>query len=175
MRGINLNYGQLTAKERFNLTISALMRGDFKEADRLYDTCPKYDYTMADKEYTCRLHIMSNINSIFSGECVYYYSNAAKLDSELQREGKRQEDLDDDIIERYEARDSNIRSLKALYRGFSEFCNQVGIEAAEALKIMGIERCCPDIQTYLDFDDTDPPDPDEIERFKDMFLGYWGL
>ena len=50
MRDININhYGQIKAQERFNLTILALRRFDIKEADRLYDTCPKYERKVTDK------------------------------------------------------------------------------------------------------------------------------
>lgn len=176
MRDINLNnYRQIRAQERINLTISALARGDIKEADRLYDTCPTYCYKIADHEFNGQLQAIYSIIDLFFWLCFCYYRNAAKLDSELQPEDKSQKSLDEKIIRKFENRNSNICSLKALYQGFREFCQQVGIEAEEVLKIMDIKRYCPDIQTYLDFDHTDPPDPDEIERFKDMFLGYWGL
>ena len=84
MRGINLShYGQITAQERLNLTILALGRYDIKEADRLYDTCPKYDYHVADKEYNCRLMAIIFIKQIFFEQCIYHYNILAEIDSTI--------------------------------------------------------------------------------------------
>lgn len=52
-----------------------------------------------------------------------------------------------------------------------EFCNQIGIDAREVLQTMGIEWRCFDIQRYLD--SVVESDPEDIERFKAMFLEHW--
>lgn len=180
MRDINLNnYGQIMAQERFNLTISALARGDIKEADRLYDTCPRYDYTMADKEYNCRLMKMPIISHLFFERCVYYYNTLARIDSAiLLLEAMSPPSLDEEDAARfdrlYHSRDLNTGGLKALYSGFREFCHQIGIDGEGALKTMGVEHCCVSIRQYLDSDVESPP-PEEIKQIKIMFLEHWDL
>jgi hypothetical protein len=177
MRDINLNnYGQITAQERINLTIAALARGDIKEADRLYDTCPKYEYKVADKEYNCRLMAMPIISHLFFERCVYYYNTLARIDSTIllleATDTPYLNEADDIRLNRlYYNRDLNMGKLKALYEGFRQFCCQISIEVEGALKTMGIERCCVDIERYIA--STVVPTPEDIERAKAMFLEHW--
>lgn len=66
MRNINeKHYEQFTPQERINLTISALVRADINEADRLWNTCPVYTYKTRDLEYNCRLMAITLINAKF--------------------------------------------------------------------------------------------------------------
>lgn len=177
MRNINLNnYGQITAQERINLTMLALARGDIKEADHLYDTCPKYEYKVTDKEYNCRLMSMPIINHLFFERCVYYYNTLARIDSViLLLEAMSPPCLNEEITIRFEklyhSHDLNIGRLKALYQGFREFCCQIGIDEEGALQMIGIERCCFHIQRYLD--SKVEPAPEDIEQAKAIFLECW--
>ena len=179
MRDINVNhYGQITAHERFNLTILALGRSDIKEADRLYDTCPKYDYKMADKEYNFRLMAIAIINHLFLEQCVYHYNVLAKIDSTiLLLEATSPPCLDKEEASRfdrlYHSHDLHVGRLKALYQGFRDFCYQIGIDREGILKTIGAERCCFDIQRYLD--SAIESVPEEIEQVKTMFLECWGF
>jgi hypothetical protein len=52
---LSRNYKELTAPERFVLTVEALARKDEVEADRLEDTCPKLTYSHNDAEFRDRL------------------------------------------------------------------------------------------------------------------------
>jgi hypothetical protein len=52
---LSRNYKELTAPERFTLTVEAMARGDEVEADRLEDSCPKLHYRMDDAEYRDRM------------------------------------------------------------------------------------------------------------------------
>lgn len=177
MRDINLNnYGQITAQERINLTILALARDDIKEADRLYDTCPKYEYKVVDKEYNCRLMAIPIINHLFFEQCVYHYNVLAKIDSTiLLLEATSPPCLNEENSTRfdrlYHSHDLHVGKLKALYQGFSQFCYQVGIDGEGALKMIGVDCCCFNIKQYLDF--AIEPAPEGIERAKSMFLEYW--
>jgi hypothetical protein len=179
MRDISLNnYGQITAQERINLTILALARNDIKEADRLYNSCPKYDYKVADKEYNCRLMAIPIINHLFFEQCVYYYNILVKINSTiLLLEATSPPCLDEENATRfdrlYQSHDLHVSKLKALYLGFRQFCYQIGIDAEGALHMIGVERCCFDIQRYLD--SAIEPAPEDIEWAKAMFLEYWGF
>ncbi len=177
MRDINLNnYEQITAQERTNLTVLALARNDIKEADRLYDTCPKYEYKVADKEYNCRLMAIPIINHLFLEQCVYHYNVLAKIDStilllEVTSPPSLNEENDAKFDRLYHSRDLHVGKLKALYLGFRQFCDQIGIDAEGALKPIGIERCCFNIKRYLD--SVIEPALEDIEQAKAMFLEYW--
>lgn len=177
MRNISLNnYEQITAQERINLTMLALARGDIKEADRLYDTCPKYEYKVADKEYNCRLMAIPIINPLFFERCVYYYNILARVDSAiLLLEATSLPSMNEEIAVRfdrlYRSHELNVGRLKALYEGFQQFCCQVDIDGEGALKTIGIELCCFNIKRYLD--STVEPAPKDIEQAKAMFLNYW--
>lgn len=177
MRDINLsNYKQITTQERLGLTVSALARGDIKEADRLYDTCPKYNYNLADTEYNCRLMAMPLINHLFFEQCVYHYNVLAKIDSViLLLEATSPLGLNEEDTARfnrlYRSHDLTASRLKALYEGFKQFCYQIGLDAEGALKTTGIELCCFDIKRYLD--SAIEPAPKEIEQAKAIFLEHW--
>lgn len=177
MRDINLNnYKQITAQERTNLTVLALSRNDIKEADRLYDSCPKYEYKVADKEYNCRLMAIPIINHLFLEQCVYHYNILAKIDSTiLLLEATSLPCLSEENEARfdrlYHNHDLHVGKLKALYQGFRQFCYQIRIDAEGALKTIGTERCCFNVKQYLD--SAIEPAPEDIEQAKAMFLECW--
>ena len=55
------HYDKFTAKERVNLTIAALVRGDNEEFLKLRDSCPKEYYMLTDAHYR---NYMDNLNLI---------------------------------------------------------------------------------------------------------------
>lgn len=179
MRDINVNhYGQITAQERINLTLLALARNDIKEADRLYDTCPKYEYKVVDKEYNCRLMAIPIINHLFFEQCVYHYNVLVKINSTiLLLEATSPPRLNEEDAARfdrlYQSHDLHVDKLKALYIGFRQFCYQIGIDAEGALKTINIEHCCFNIKQYLD--SIVEPAPEDIEQAKAMFLECWAF
>lgn len=176
MRDISLKaYEQMTPKERINLTISALARADFTEADRLYDTCPKRDYTVCDKEYNCRLMALPSIKYLFYTHCVQYYNTLAKIDSIIllieatSFKNPHEEDSRYDIM--LDSHDIFVGRLKALYQGFLQFCDQAELDGQGLLTTMDIQGTCFDINKYLEYDVA--PVQTDIEALEAMFLECW--
>jgi len=56
----------LTADERFHLALAAMARDDETEIQRLHDTCPRYTYTMTDKDFTDRFRRSHDVATKFS-------------------------------------------------------------------------------------------------------------
>jgi hypothetical protein len=52
---VSRHYEVLTPAERFALTIEAMARGDSNDADKLEDTCPRFNYHSEDVEYRDRM------------------------------------------------------------------------------------------------------------------------
>ena len=52
---VSRHYAALTPAERFSLTIEAMARGDGNDADKLEDTCPRFNYYSEDVEYRDRM------------------------------------------------------------------------------------------------------------------------
>jgi len=176
MRDVNIKtYEQLTPKERINLTISALAREDIVEADRLYDTCPKRDYTVCDKEYNCRLMILPCIKYLFYTQCAYYYNILVKIDSIIllieatSVQNPSEEDARYDKM--HDRHDIFVGRLKALHQGFLQFCDQAELDGQDLLKTMNIQDTCFDINKYLAYD-IDPEQAD-IAAIKALFLECW--
>jgi hypothetical protein len=104
---------------------------------------------VVDKEYNCRLMAMPVINQLFFERSVYYYNALARIDSA-------------------------ILLLEATSpQGFREFCCQLGIDGEGALKTIGVEFCCVDIERYLSSDVESAPK--DIDQARVMFLEYWIL
>lgn len=168
-------YGQLTPKERINLTISALAREDFTEADRLYDSCPKRDYTVCDKEYNCRLMSLPSIKYLFYTKCVYYYNILVKIDHIIllleatSLTTPHEEDSKyDKMLVRHRI---FVGRLKALHQGFLQFCDQAELDGHDLLKTIDVQGTCFDIIKYLTYNVA--PDQPDIDAIKAMFLECW--
>lgn len=117
MRDINeIRYEQFEPTERFSLTMSALARDDFKEADRLWDTCPKFRYRSHDFEYTNRVMAINVITLIFFQKCVYQY-NIIKMAEHYLLLIARMKPTWEDQKKALDKRDEHIALLKSLYQG----------------------------------------------------------
>jgi hypothetical protein len=57
-------YHNLTPKERFQLSLEAMARGDHAEQERLLETCPRVSYIETDAAYTSRMEAIA----LFVGE-----------------------------------------------------------------------------------------------------------
>ena len=52
--GLHRHYDRLDADERFRLDVLAMARGDKQESERLVTSCPRFTYTMTDREFAGR-------------------------------------------------------------------------------------------------------------------------
>lgn len=176
MRDININnYAKLSPIERINLTISSLARGDFKEADRLWDTCPKFTYKSPDLDYTIRLMAINNIKSIFFGECVCSYNHLVRIDNVINLIETIALDLTNQnhkkLDKLYSIRNDHLINLKALFKGFLEFCCEIGLNGNQLLATLYIQHTCFEINSYIDSDAN--VTQLDINTTKAMFFEYW--
>lgn len=176
MRDINLKeYIQLKPQERTNLTLLALARGDFKEADRLSDYCPRQTYSMMDKGYACRMIAIPIIKHLFYEQCVYYYNILVRIDyTILLLEAMPDPSLCEEDSEYNQLHKRQVvcqAKLKAVYQGFMDFCMEAGLDNDAMLKNICVEHSCFKMNEYLDSDIA--LDQEHTAYVKKMFLECW--
>jgi len=154
-------YAQFTSKERLNLTMAALSRGDHAEADRLWQTCPRHRYIAHDFEYTLSVNAVITLGMIFFEKCVWHYNLIKKAemfimhaeeDQEFEhREGHKElANQSRRLVElATKAENAHISKLKGLYEGFKQFCIAQGIDNGIMLKSVPVNDCCHDIDFLL--------------------------
>lgn len=178
MRSVNLkDYQHITPQERVNLTIAALAREDFTEADRLTDSCPMHLYRMRDKEFCSRMLALPSIQHLFYEQCVYHYNILIRIDyaalfledTDSEHMNEKQPSFDK-VHKRY---DMLVSRLKAVYQGFMLFCDEVGLDSEAMLKTISVEQSCFSIKKYLESDYE--PDQKYTESIKNMLLDCWKI
>lgn len=176
-------YTQFTAKERINLTIAALARGDEAEADRLWKTCPRYKYDAHDFGYTLGVDALIVLGALFFQKCVLHYNLIKKADTfitgfEQDLEFEEAEGFNDlakkmrDLIElATKAQNAHISKIKGLFNGFKQFCSSAGLDDENILKTIPIEECCHDLDILLGAEIE--VDTQYMNHIKDFFLEHW--
>ncbi|KTD73915.1 hypothetical protein [Legionella tucsonensis] len=184
MRQINDNqYTQFTPKERVNLTFAALSRGDETEADRLWQTCPRYRYVAHDFEYTLGVSALTVLGSLFFEKCVTHYNLIKRAEllimgSEQDLEYEEKEGFDDFAIQARKfiellnkTQQTHISKLKGLFEGFRQFCSEEGFDSENILRTIPVHGCCHDLDALLASDIQ--IDPQHVSQVKDIFLEQW--
>jgi hypothetical protein len=167
--------------------MAALARADKAEADRLWDTCPMYSYSCHDLEFSLRVQCISVLGCAFFGKCVRLYNLIQRADiyiHDLDRDDEMtQEHCEDgkfiEWIEHNEglkktvseARKIGIGRIKALYVGFKQFCNEVGLNSEHILATLNIDECCHMVDFYLSSDIVMAEG--YVKETKDYFLELW--
>ncbi|HSW69781.1 MAG TPA: hypothetical protein VLI69_06505 [Gammaproteobacteria bacterium] len=168
------HYTNFTSKERLNLTLAALARGDEIEADKLWQTCPRYLYRAHDFLYTLSLNALTILNSFLFEKCVLHYNHIKKIDEFILEAGQ---DLsfeeNEKLIESLEkSRNIQISRLKGLLEGFKLFCTDVNLDYENAINIMPIRDCCHDLDYLLE--SSVSANMEYVEQVKCFFLQQWG-
>lgn len=166
------HYQQFTPQERVNLAIAAMARNDIKEVERLWDTCPFYQYRTRDLEYKARFTAITLITSVFFEKCVYHYNVIQKANTYALLTDDLNPSQNEKISAKVErTRELHTALLIALYRGLAAFCTQVGLSYEDLLKTTYIQATCFDIEIYLALESE--IDAAYIQQAKEMFLEYW--
>lgn len=123
MNDITKLYSHLTAPERLKITVDAMSRGDWVEAGRLGDTCPKFVYVaQRDLAYTGKF---LNLQSIALLHAAFFWKcRGAMLAAMLT--------LDDGA---YSCR---YAELMAQVEAFERFCEFAGLDAETVLQAFGL-------------------------------------
>lgn len=178
-------YAEFTSRERLNLTVAALARGDMAEADRLWQTSPRYHYMTHDLEYTEGVGSLIMLSSLFFEQCVYHYNLIKKaqmfiMGLEQDLDDEKKEGLTDLVTQTRKlldvaskAQDVHVSKIKALFEGFKKFCIEVGLDSEAVLKTISINDCCNDIDFFLSSDIK--IDETYINATKQFFLERWIL
>jgi hypothetical protein len=173
-------YGQFTAKERLNLTVAALSRGDLTEADRLWYTCPRRLYQAHDFEYTLSINAIFLLKSTFFEQCILLYNLIKKselsiISFEQELAFEEQEGIDSlaaqtkKLIELLQkTKDIHISRLKGLFEGFKQFCVKVNINDETILQLIPLKDCCQELDILLSADIE--VDQDYANKAKVFFL-----
>lgn len=174
MRQINdQKYTNFNSTERLNLTIAALARKDFIEADKLWQTCPKLHYRLPDAKYAGNFEILMLLNSMLFIKCIKHYNKIKKIDEYLLN---AREELDKDQILKLDvilSKPKKIQTeyLKGLFEGYKMFCNEASIDYENAIEINEFKICCHDLEMLLQTDIK--PNMEYAHKIKDIFLEYW--
>ena len=186
MRQINdQQYAQFTPKERVQLVFAALARNDEAEATRLWETCPRHTFTTTDLNFTEQVSALNLIGAMFFEKCVCHYNCIKKVEhfiSEVEMDLKFEErenllepaNQSQKTLELAEtAKKGHLSCLKALFKGFEQFCAEAGVNSKDILKTIPIEDSCWDINYLLETEG----DLEEqlIKNFHDMFLSCWNF
>lgn len=168
-------YTQFTSMERLKLTVAALARGDEVEADRLWQTCPRYQYRAYDCNYTSGFNTFMILNSMFFEKCVRHYNNVKKLDELILQD---KQDLSGDQITNFieimnKPKESHISKLKGLFAGFKLFCEEANLDYENAITIIAIKQCCHDIEVLLASNVS--IDMEYADQIKDFFISHWDV
>jgi hypothetical protein len=186
MRQVNeQQYKQFTSKERLNLTIAALSRGDESEANKLWQTCPRYQYQAHDFEYTLSVSALMLLNALFFEKCVSHYNLIMKADSyamgfeqdlefeeaeEYSESSKQAQGILDKIIN---AKNIHVAQLKGLFEGFRQFCSEAGLDSECLLKAIPVNDYCHDLNMLLATDIQ--TDIQYTSKIKSFFLEHWNF
>lgn len=176
-------YSRFDPKERLNLTISALSRGDEIEANRLWQTCPRHTYEAYDFEYTLSVDALFMLSAIFFEKCIFHYNLIKRADLfmisfEEDLEFEEKNNLNDfanqtrKLIElSNQAQKIHTSQLKGLFEGFKQFCSSAGLDNESILKTSPIKDCCHDIDIlltcYIEID------MQYASQIKEFFLEHW--
>lgn len=176
-------YVHFTSKERLNLTLAALVRGDATEADRLWQTCPRYQYHAHDFAYTLRFNALTILNSIFFEKCIFHYNSIKKIDefivdAEHDLEFEEKENMEDIANETrrlikltHKNLDTHISRIKGLFEGFKLFCAEVCLDYENVINTTLIKKCCHDLDLLLE--SKTETDMQYADQMRDLFFGYW--
>lgn len=179
------NYRKFTGEERFKLVMEALVRGDEKEAQKLWETCPIHTYSITDMQFRERVSGIIMLGDLFFKMCVCSYSNIEKADGYIYDQIEEREyalehgfenlsSVSEDTLELVKAiRDTAIARLKALHLAFNDFCLAIEINIEHVLKDLPIKEACNYIDRWLKSDIS--ADEDYREWAKEMFLENWGF
>jgi hypothetical protein len=69
---------------------------------------------------------------------------------------------------------NQLSSLKSLYEGFTEFCNEIGLNKDQLLCWFETEEIYPDIKNYLTNNDISHH-RESAKRYKDQFKTLWEI
>lgn len=176
-------YIQFTPKERLNLTMAALSRGDETEANRLWQTCPRYKYTAYDFEYTLSVTSAMMLGSLFFQKCILHYNNIKRADTiiignEQDLEFEEEKKLHDlanqtkNLINRVKKTQNKLISkLKGLFAGFKQFCSVVEFDYEYILQTIPLKECCHDLDILLATNNE--PDTQYANQIQNYFQDLW--
>lgn len=184
MRQINdKQYEQFTAKERLNLTVASLSRGDATEADRLWYTCPRRLYQAYDFEYTLSINAIFLLKSAFFEQCILLYnlikkSELSTISFEQELEFEEQANFSLLVAQTkklinlsQKAKDIHISQLKGLFEGFKQFCAEANIDDETILQLIPLKDCCQELDILLSADVE--VDQNYANKTKVFFLENW--
>jgi hypothetical protein len=178
-------YARFAPNERLNLTLAALARGDATEADRLWQTCPRYQYHAHDFAYTLRLNAVMLLNSLLFEKCVFHYNRIKKIEGFIleaeydlafaeEKNSKEMANETQKLIEHTQkALNTHLSRLKGLFTGFKLFCAEAYLDYENLINITSIKNCCHDLDFLLESEvETDMQYVDQVKVF---FWGYWNF
>lgn len=163
-----INYYQLTSKERFDLTIAALARNDNAEVDRLKRTCQRKQYSMLDHEYTSKLERITFAVSKFEALHNNYYHNMILFSGYMAAN-----EIDETYAKYLDAYNDQASCLLSLYNALDAFCTDAELNLTHVMTWFKLdpkqvydligEKTLTNLQ----------PDPGLTEHLKNRFLAIW--
>lgn len=176
-------YAGFTPNERLNLTLAALARADTIEADRLWQTCPRYQYHAHDFAYTLSLNAVMLLNSLFFEKCMFHYNQTKKIEGFIleaeydlafveEKNAKEMANETQQLIEHTQKTlNTHLSRLKGLFAGFKLFCAEACLDYENVINITLIKDCCHDLDLLLESEFE--TDMQYMNHIKDFFLEHW--
>ena len=146
------NYNQFTVQERVNLTIAAFSRGDSKEVNRLYKSCPQYTYQATDYEFTKRIDAITWVGEKYAELCQYFYDKILLSESVIAGQILSLLKHETTTSEIQEIQMYHICNLKSVHHALIKFCNEIDIDSNQLINWMTLAEDRKGINKYLAFD-----------------------
>jgi hypothetical protein len=154
MIDVSKHYDTLTAPERLILAIDALGRGDQQEANRLGETCPKFNYNeQRDIAFTGQYQCLMTIALLHAAS--FYEARGAVLAARMLT-------LDEATYTQRRA------ELVAHIAAWQRFCDYVGLDPVATMKAFGFT-----LNAMLDDALTGEPDEAIVDEIYQTNLMLW--
>ena len=172
------NYEYFTPTERLNLSIAAIGRKDQEEVDRLQRSCLVRNWTARDLEYQSYFISYSIICIQFYTICADLFTRITAYSYTFLLEAQKSKNKEDKIAiapnvkmrEISDKQDALIAQLKAVYEGFYQFCDAVGLNGGDILKTINFGAL--DHDGYLSMEHVGA-DEECTKEVKELFRGFW--
>jgi hypothetical protein len=171
------HYESFSPDERLNLTLAAIAREDIEEMQSLARTCPMMIYRSPDRRYAKRLQAVGVIALHFSNLIANCFNKIILLnvisimDDVAPILSQKIFNSNENTNSALNILLSNIASLRAIYNGLIDFCNEIGINHEDILIMEKINEKHPYMQGFFSL----TAEENKVHRqdIKNTFLTYW--
>ena len=131
------HYDQFTPKERLNLAIAATARNDQEELQKLFISCPRFEYKQTDVKFVDKYHRLILISSFVYGRLEALIDKTALTMLNLVFLDELRKNKDKNIIALLEKlHTESLANIKAIIEAYKLLLQEAGIKAEIARDLL---------------------------------------